>query len=75
MKLDTPLIRVIRASRRLNIVLFAILSLLLVLGGVLYWGGQRILQQEEEKLRTDFTVLAGYIHAHETVLQLSLIHI
>ena len=72
MKLDTPLIRVIRASRRLNIVLFAILSLLLVLGGVLYWGGQRILQQEEEKLRTDFTVLAGYIHAHET---LSLIHI
>ena len=53
MKLDTPLIRVIRASRRLNIVLFAILSLLLVLGGVLYWGGQRILQQEEEKLRTD----------------------
>ncbi|CAB3817454.1 Sensor histidine kinase RcsC [Achromobacter dolens] len=69
MKLDTPLIRVIRASRRLNIVLFAILTLLLVLGGVLYWGGQRILQQEEEKLRTDFTVLVGYIHAHESVLQ------
>ncbi|CUI32093.1 Sensor kinase protein RcsC [Achromobacter sp. 2789STDY5608621] len=69
MKLDTPLIRVIRASRRLNIVLFGILPLLLVLAGVLYWGGQRILQQEEEKLRTDFTVLVGYVHAHETVLQ------
>jgi two-component system, NarL family, capsular synthesis sensor histidine kinase RcsC len=69
MKLDTPLIKVIRASRRLNIALFGALPLLLALGGVLYWGGQRILQQEEEKLRVDFTVLVGYIHAHETVLQ------
>lgn len=69
MKLDTPLIKVIRASRRLNIALFGVLPLLLVLGGVLYWGAQRILQQEEEKLRIDFSVLVGYIHAHETVLQ------
>ncbi|WP_205412725.1 hypothetical protein, partial [Achromobacter dolens] len=69
MKLDTPLIKVIRASRRLNIALFGALPLLLALGGVLYWGGQRILQQEEEKLRVDFAVLVGYIHAHETVLQ------
>ncbi|WP_459668790.1 hypothetical protein, partial [Achromobacter xylosoxidans] len=68
MKLDTPLIKVIRASRRLNIALFGVLPLLLVLGGVLYWGAQRILQQEEEKLRIDFSVLVGYIHAHETVL-------
>ncbi len=69
MKLDTPLIKVIRASRRLNIALFGVLPLLLVLGGVLYWGGQRILQQEEEKLRIDFSILTGYIRAHETVLQ------
>lgn len=69
MKPDTPLIKVIRASRRLNIALFGVLALLLVFGGVLYWGGQRILQQEEEKLRVDFSLLIGYIHAHETVLQ------
>ncbi len=69
MKLDTPLIKVIRASRRLNIALFGVLPLLLVLGGVLYWGGQRILQQEEEKLRIDFSILTGYIRAHEAVLQ------
>jgi len=69
MKLDTPLIKVIRVSRRLNIALFGVLPLLLVLGGVLYWGGQRILQQEEEKLRIDFSILTGYIRAHETILQ------
>lgn len=33
MKLDTPLIKVIRVSRRLNIALFGVLPLLLVLGG------------------------------------------
>ncbi|CAB3850113.1 Sensor histidine kinase RcsC [Achromobacter deleyi] len=69
MKLDTPLIKVIRVSRRLNIALFGVLPLLLVLGGVLYWGGQRILQQEEEKLRIDFSILTGYIRAHEAILQ------
>ncbi|MBB1628861.1 hybrid sensor histidine kinase/response regulator [Achromobacter sp. UMC71] len=53
----------------MNIALFGVLPLLLVLGGVLYWGGHRILQQEEEKLRIDFSILTGYIRAHETVLQ------
>jgi len=68
MKLDTPLRKVTRASRRLNIALFGILPLVMVLAGALYWGGQRILQQEEDKFRVDFSIVVGYINAQERML-------
>ncbi len=68
MKLDTPLRKVTRASRRMNTALFGILPLVMVLAGALYWGGQRILQQEEDKFRIDFSILVGYVNAQERML-------
>ncbi|MGE8688089.1 MAG: response regulator [Achromobacter sp.] len=69
MKLDTPLRKVTRASRRLNTALFGILPLVMVLAGALYWGGQRILQEEKDKFRIDFSILVGYINAQERMLR------
>ena len=40
---DIPLRRIAKNFRRLNLVLFLILPLLLVMGGALFWGGQRII--------------------------------
>ncbi|MCY1209749.1 Sensor histidine kinase RcsC [compost metagenome] len=68
MKLDTPLRNVTRASRRLNTALFGILPLVMVLAGALYWGGQRILKQEEDKFQIDFSILVGYVNAQERML-------
>lgn len=40
-----------------------------ILAGALLWGGQRILQQEEDKFRVDFAILVGYIGEQEQLLR------
>ncbi|WP_223283318.1 hybrid sensor histidine kinase/response regulator [Achromobacter xylosoxidans] len=65
---DTPFGRITRTSRWLNLALFGILPLVLVLGSALFWGLQRIIEQERERLNLDFTILIGYVHAQEQFL-------
>ncbi|UIP18378.1 ATP-binding protein [Achromobacter deleyi] len=67
-KQDTPFARITRTSRWLNFALFGILPLALVLVGALYWGLNRIVEQERERLKLDFSILVGYIHAQEQFL-------
>ncbi|MNU44275.1 Sensor histidine kinase RcsC [compost metagenome] len=65
---DTPFARITRTSRWLNFALFGILPLALVLIGALYWGLNRIVEQERDRLKLDFSILVGYIHAQEQFL-------
>ncbi|WP_313621601.1 response regulator [Achromobacter sp.] len=67
-KQDTPFARITRTSRWLNFALFGALPFALVLIGALYWGLNRIVEQERERLNLDFSILAGYIHAQEQFL-------
>ena len=64
----TPFARITRTSRWLNFALFGILPFALVLVGALYWGLNRIVEQERERLKLDFSILVGYIHAQEQFL-------
>ena len=66
---DTPFSRVTRTSRRLNLALFGVLPLVLVLAGALFWGGQRFIKQEQERLELDFSILIGYVHEQEEFLK------
>jgi len=65
---DTSLRRYTRVSRWLNVALFGITPLMLVLSGVVFWGVQRIVGQEFERISFDFSILVGYIHEHEHAL-------
>jgi len=65
---DTSLRRYTRVSRRLNVVLFGIVPLMLILSGAVFWGVQRIVGQEFERISFDFSILVGYIHEHERSL-------
>lgn len=67
-KQDTPFARITRTSRWLNFALFGVLPFALVLVGALYWGLNRIVEQERERLNLDFSILVGYIHAQEQFL-------
>ena len=67
-KPDTPFARITRMSRWLNFTLFGILPFALVLVGALYWGLNRIVEQERERLKLDFSILVGYIQAQEQFL-------
>lgn len=67
-KQDTPFARITRSSRWLYFALFGILPFALVLVGALYWGLNRIVEQERERLKLDFSILIGYIHAQEQFL-------
>lgn len=67
-KQDTPFARITRTSRWLNFALFGILPFALVLVGALYWGLNRIVEQESDRLKLDFSILVGYIHAQEQFL-------
>ncbi|PTX06093.1 hybrid sensor histidine kinase/response regulator [Achromobacter mucicolens] len=65
---DTPFARITRTSRWLNFALFGILPFALILIGALYWGLNRIVDQERDRLKLDFSVLVGYIQAQEQFL-------
>ncbi len=65
---DTPFGKIARASRWLNLALFGILPLVLVLASGFFWGLQRIVEQEQERLNLDFTILVGYVHSQEQFL-------
>ena len=67
-KPDTPFARITRMSRWLNFALFGILPFALVLVGALYWGLNRIVEQERDRLKLDFSILVGYIQAQEEFL-------
>lgn len=67
-KPDTPFARITRTSRWLNFALFGILPFALVLVGALYWGLNRIVEQESDRLKLDFSILVGYIQAQEQFL-------
>lgn len=67
-KPDTPFARITRTSRWLNFALFGILPFALVLVGALYWGLNRIVDQERDRLKLDFSILVGYIQAQEQFL-------
>ncbi|MFK3640393.1 hybrid sensor histidine kinase/response regulator [Pseudomonas protegens] len=49
--------------------LFLILPLLLVMGGALFWGGQRIIRQEQERIAVDFQLLTRYMSEQQALLQ------
>ncbi len=66
---DIPLRRIAKNFRRLNLVLFLILPLLLVMGGALFWGGQRIIRQEQERIAVDFQLLTRYMSEQQALLQ------
>lgn len=67
-KPDTPFARITRTSRWLNFALFGILPFALILIGALYWGLNRIVEQERDRLKLDFSILVGYIQAQEQFL-------
>lgn len=67
-KPDTPFARITRTSRWLNFALFGILPFALILIGALYWGLNRIVDQERDRLKLDFSILVGYIQAQEQFL-------
>ena len=67
-KQDTPFTRITRTSRWLNFVLFGVLPFAVVLVGALYWGLNRIVDQERERLTQGFSIFIGYIHAQEEFL-------
>lgn len=66
---DTPLRRIAQNFRRLNLVLFVILPLLLFMGSALFLGGRRIIQQEQERITVDFELLTRYMAEQEALLK------
>ncbi|WP_394304600.1 ATP-binding protein [Pseudomonas danubii] len=66
---DIPLRRIAQNFRRLNLLLFVILPLLLIMGGALFWGGQRIIRQEQERIAVDFQLLTRYLDEQKVLLE------
>ncbi|WP_339069849.1 ATP-binding protein [Pseudomonas idahonensis] len=66
---DIPLRRIAQNFRRLNLILFVILPLLLIMGGALFWGGQRIIRQEQERVAVDFQLLTRYMGEQRALLE------
>lgn len=65
---NLPLRRIARNSRRLNLVLFGVLPLLLIMSGALLWGFQRIISQEQERISIDFTLQSRYMDEQQALL-------
>ncbi|ATM74342.1 hybrid sensor histidine kinase/response regulator [Serratia fonticola] len=65
---QTPFSRVTYTSRRQNKVLFAFVVLAMLLAAGLYWGTQRIIDQERGRFTIDFLTLVGYAHEQEIFL-------
>lgn len=49
--------------------LFSIVALLLIMGVALYWGFQRIISNEQERITNDFSLLTLYMVEQETLLK------
>ncbi|WP_259744497.1 hybrid sensor histidine kinase/response regulator [Pseudomonas protegens] len=49
--------------------MFVILPLLLIMGGALFWGGQRIIRQEQERIVVDFQLLTRYMGEQQALLR------
>lgn len=65
---NTPFGRVTRSIRWLRLALFGMVPLLIVLVGGLYWGTQRIVAEQQEKLTVHFSLLVQNIDQHESFL-------
>ena len=65
---DTPFGRVTRSVRWLRLALFGAVPILIMLAVGLYWGVQRIVAEQEEKLRLHFSLTMGYLNQHERFL-------
>lgn len=66
---ETPFSKITHTSRRQNKVLFALVTLAVILTAGLYWGTQRIINQERGRFTLDFSTLVGYIHEQEIFLR------
>ncbi|MFJ7142065.1 ATP-binding protein [Pseudomonas protegens] len=49
--------------------MFVFLPLLLIMGGALFWGGQRIIRQEQERIAVDFQLLTRYMGEQQALLR------
>jgi len=65
---DTPFGRITRSVRWLRLALFGVIPLLIMLVGGLYWGMQRIVAEQQEKLTIHFLLTANTIAQHERFL-------
>lgn len=66
---DAPLRRIAQNFRQLNSLLFGVLPLILIMGSVLFAGFQRIINQEQERIAVDFSLLTLYLAEQETFLK------
>lgn len=65
---QTPFSRITHTLRRQNKALSGLVMLAMVLAAGLYWGTQRILDQERNRFTLDFLTLVGYAREQETFL-------
>lgn len=65
---QTPFSRITHTLRRQNKALSGLVVLAMVLAAGLYWGTQRIIDQERGRFTLDFLTLVGYAHEQETFL-------
>ncbi len=65
---NTPFGRVTRSIRWLRLALFGMVPLLILLVGGLYWGVQRIVAEQQEKLTVHFSLMSRTIGQHERFL-------
>lgn len=65
---QTPFSRITHTLRRQNKALSGLAVLAMVLVAGLYWGAQRIIDQERGRFTLDFLTLVGYAHEQETFL-------
>lgn len=65
---QTPFSRITHTLRRQNKALSGLVVLAMVLVAGLYWGSQRIIDQERGRFTLDFLTLVGYAHEQETFL-------
>ena len=66
---NQPFKKIVRSFQWLHIVSIGGLSLALLLAVALYWGGQRIVQQESEKVRLSFMSLTTFLDSQERFLE------
>ncbi len=66
---QTPFSRITYTSRRQNWVFFTLLLITVILAVGLYWGSQRIIDQERRRFTLDFSTLVGYVNEQEVFLR------
>ncbi len=66
---DTPFNKITRTTRWQNRILFAMLLLAIFLGGILFWGFHKILDQQQSRMLLNFSALVASLKEQETFLQ------